>query len=51
MSTQNPTVDGEIGRRRYVLGAPGVVHRAEIVSLRGDGNRLKDKDLAGTTPT
>ena len=28
-----------------------LVHHAEIVSLRGDSYRLKDKDLGGTTPT
>jgi DNA replication protein DnaC len=27
-----------------------LVHHAEIVSLRGDSYRLKDKDLGGTTP-
>jgi DNA replication protein DnaC len=28
-----------------------LVHHAEIVSLRGDSYRLKDKDLGGTTAT
>jgi DNA replication protein DnaC len=28
-----------------------LVHHAEIVSLRGDSYRLKDKDLGGSTPT
>jgi DNA replication protein DnaC len=28
-----------------------LVHHADIVSLRGDSYRLKDKDLGGTTPT